>query len=848
MNDASWSPLPADVVLTDGGTVHVRAIEPTDGDRLLALHSRLSSESIYLRFFSPKPRLSPAEVERFTTVDHVEREALVALLGDQIVAVARYDRWPGRDEAEAAFVVDDAHHGRGITTILLEHLASLARYRGIRRFTAEVLPNNRAMLSVFAKVGFAIERSFAGGLIDVVLDLEGSDGMTDTIEARAQRSASRSIGRLLAARSVAVIGASNTPGTIGYSVFRNILAGRFDGPVFPVNPSVPHIGGVRTVPTVLDIADDVQLAVIAVPPEALRAVVEQCAQKRVRGVVVITEGISPDAAHSLVELARGNGMRLLGPSSMGLVRFSDASALHATFFAVVGQRGPVAISSQSGPLGLAMLQAAAQLHLGVSTFVSLGDRGDLSANDFLQFWQDDPSTALVLMYTESFGNPRRFGRVARRVSLHKPIVAVKVRTSEREAMVDALYAQAGVVRVDTVNELFDTGRVLASQPRPNGPRCAIVTNSASPAVLARAGFDLAGLVDAGVVNLTHRAGAQDFARAVAHELARPDVDSLVVVNAPPVLDEVEVMSAAIEQAAGAEPRKPVVAVTLGRRDGPLVTSGRVPNFAFPEPGVAALGRATAYESWRVRDHGHVPEVAGIDLDAVRTVVRDALGAHPGGTLLSLAAVDELLRAGGIAYAPAVGVAALDAATSAAGRLGYPVALKATGLVRPARSESSGVALDLQSQEELEGAYTRMVAALGSHAMSEAIVQGMAPGGVETRVTLEVDAVFGPVLGFGLGGAFADAIDDRNVRAVPVTDVDARELVDRSRAAAAIAEDTRAPIIDVILRLAAMADAVPELDRVDLNPVLVSADAAWVVGATAHVTPAEPAAPFPVRTA
>ena len=534
------------------------------------------------------------------------------------------------------------HQGRGITTILIEHLASLARYHGIRRFTAEVLPNNRAMLSVFAKVGFAIDRSFSEGLIDVVLDLQGSDAMADTIEARAQRAASRSIGRLLAARSVAVIGASNTPGTVGYSVFRNILAGRFDGPVFPVNPSVPHIGGVRTVPTVLDIADDVQLAIIAVPPEAVHLVVKQCAEKRVRGVVVITDGVSPDDAHALVELARGNGMRLLGPSSMGLVRFNDNSALHATFFPVVSEPGPVAISSQSGPLGLAMLQAAAQLHLGVSTFVSLGDRGDLSANDFLQFWQDDPSTDLVLMYTESFGNPRRFGRVARRVSLHKPIVAVKVRTTENEAMVDALYAQAGVVRVDTVKELFDTGRVLASQPRPNGPRCAIVTNSASPAVLAQAGFDLAGLIDAGVVNLTHRAGAQDFARAVAHELARPDVDSLVVVNAPPVLDEMEAMSVAIEEVAGIEPRKPVVAVTLGRRDGPLVASGRVPNFSFPEPGVAALGRATAYQSWRLRDHGHVLNVAGIDLDAVRTVVQEALAAHPAGTRLSLAAVAELL--------------------------------------------------------------------------------------------------------------------------------------------------------------------------------------------------------------
>ena len=832
---------PVDVVLSDGGTVHVRAIEPADDERLREFHSRLSPESIYLRFFSPKPRLTPKEVARFTNVDHDDREALVAVLGDDLIGVARYDKWPGPDEAEAAFVVDDAHQGRGVATVLLEHLAVLARGRGIRRFTAEVLPQNRPMLGVFSAVGFAIERTFEGGVVDVLLDLEEPASVTDTIEAREQRAESRSIARVLSARSIAVIGASSHPGTVGYEIFRLIVSRGFTGTVSPVNPSARQVAGVATVPTVADLEGDVQLGIIAVPAAAVRTAVEDCVAKRVRAVIVVSEGVTADERRALVDYARRHGVRLLGPASMGLVRVEGASTLHATFAAVPVKGGPVGISSQSGPLGLAMLDQADRLGLGVSTFVSLGDRGDLSGNDFLQFWYDDPVTEVVLMYTETFGNPRKFARVARRFSLRKPIVAVKT-GGDRDAT-DALYEQAGVIRVSTVNEMFDIGRVLATQPRPRGPRVAIVTNATSPAALARAGFAAAGLVEAAVVDLGHRAGAADFGGALDRVLNVADVDAVLVIDAPPLLASVDAVAAIVE-ATASRGHKPVVAVSLGRGAGPLAPGGRVPTFSFPEPAVAALGRACRYEAWRRGDHGHALSFTDLDLARVKALVAIALTARPSGTLLPVVTMGELLGAAGIPFAAARTVATRQALLEAADELGYPVALKALGLSRPARSESSGVALDLQNLAEVDAAFERMSVALGPQAVAEVCVQQMAPGGVETRVMLATHAIFGPVVRFGLGGAFADAIDDQVSRALPLTDVDARQIVVSSRAAAVI--ETPDAVTDVVARVAALAEAVPEIIRLDLNPVLVSSHGAWTVGASVHVAPADAAAPFPVR--
>ncbi len=874
----------ADVVLADGGPVHVRPIRPDDGDRLLRFHGSLSAESIYYRFFSPKPRLTDREVEKFTHVDYDDRVALVALLGDEFIAVARYDRWPGKDEAEVAFTVSDAHQGRGIGTLLLEHLAAIARSRGIHRFTAEVLPDNRPMLRVFRRAGFEeVRNTFAGGIIDVDFAIDPTPAYLETVEEREQRAESRSIARLVSPKSIAVIGASERPGTLGHELFANLLAGRFDGPVYPINPAVPHVLSVPTHPSIGDVDDDIHLAAVAVPADAVEDVLEQCAAKRVRAVIVYTTGFndpkegfdSPDGQRALVQLARRNGMRLLGPASMGLIVTSPTGTMHASFARVPVHFGRVAIASQSGPLGIAMLEAAHRVGVGISTFVSLGTRGDVTVNDVLQFWYDDPSTDVVLLYNQNFGNPRKIARIARRVSRRKPIVAVKAGQEQyrpappgdpdAEAIAlaaDALYLQAGVIRVDSVTELFDVGRVLARQPLPTGPAVAIVSNARSPAALAVAGLAAAGLhraplgeatcaalarrLPADVVvdnplDLTHRSEPGDYRFALEQVLADPGVDAALAIYAPPLVGGVDAFAEAIGEVATAG-AKPVLAVALGRGDG-LLRPGAddgVPAFAFPEQATAALGRIVRYARWRSRPEGQEGTYDDIDDEAARALVAAVLADHPEGTVLALSAACELLATHGIPFPPARIVTTGDAVVAAADEVGYPVALKAAGLPRLARSESGGVALDLQSPDEVRGAYDRMRAALGA-GMAESVVQHMVPAGVETIITVEAHPALGPVVSFGLGGAFADAISDRSARSLPLTDLDAAELVASSRAAVALDATcaNQAAVQDVLCRVAHLVDAVPEITRLRLNPVLVSPAGAWAIDAAIHVAPVPP---------
>ena len=486
-----------DVVLADGGTVHVRPIGPDDGDRLIAFHAGLSDETVFLRFFSAKPTLSLAEVERFTHVDHYSRVALVAELGDRLVGVARYDREPGTDSAEIAFVVSDGQQGRGIGTVLLEHLAAAARERGITRFVAQTLAHNGQMLGVLRAAGFTERTRVEGGVVHVELLIEPTDRARAAVEAREHRAEAASVARLLTPRSVAVIGASRNPDTVGHQVLRNLLAGGFAGPVYPVNPGAEQVASVKAYPTMLDIPGAVDLAVVAVPAVAVIEVVRQCAAKGVAGVVVLSAGFGEvgevGVQDELRYLARRNGMRLVGPNCVGVA--NTAIGLDATFSPYAAEPGRIAMQSQSGALGIAILERSARIGLGVSSFVSVGNKADVSGNDLLQYWEDDPRTDVVLLYLESFGNPRKFARIARRLSRRKPIVAVKsgrsaagvrAASSHTAAMaspdiaVDALFRQAGVIRVDTLDEMFDMAIVLGSQPLPEGHRVAIVGNSGGP--------------------------------------------------------------------------------------------------------------------------------------------------------------------------------------------------------------------------------------------------------------------------------------------------------------------------------------------------------------------------------
>jgi acyl-CoA synthetase (NDP forming)/GNAT superfamily N-acetyltransferase len=871
VDDKTWE---ADVVLSDGGTVHVRPLEPTDADAFRRFHESLSAQSIYFRFFSPKPRLTDGEVERFTTVDMIDRAALVALLGSEIVADARYDRWPGKPEAEVAFAVADAHQGRGLSTLLLEHLAAIARLNGIERFTAEVLAENRAMLSVFARAGWPVRRAFDGGVVDVAFDLVPTPAYLDTVERREQQAESRSIARLLRPKSVAIVGASEDPTSVGQMLVRSVLRSGFPGPVFAVNPAHERIGGLPCYPRLTDVPDDVALAVVAVPPDQLEPVLDDAIAKHVRGLVLVTG--APAAADSderslvrqVVARARGNGMRVIGPASMGVV----STAADLPFRAVLAPsrigRGGVSISLQSGPLGTGILELAARLGVGLASFVSLGEKADVSGNDLLQYWEDDPATRVILVYTESFGNPRKFARIARRVSQRKPIVAVRAGGAD-DPTTEALYEQAGVIRVRTVRELLDTARVLDGLPLPAGNRLMIVANAVSPAILALDAARLEGMVPArlgvdvtqelleplpegaaleeGVLQLTYRAMPSDFAHAVETVLAADSVDVVLVIFAPPLPDAATVPTDVLR---GVEDRlhKPLVAVMVGLDDGPLAPGSPVPVFSFPEPAIGALGRIARHvELRRNAPPAEIRRPDDIDPDRAHAVVAHALEAHPDGTLLPLAAAEELLSAYGIRVAAGRAVTSLDAAIAGAEVLGYPVALKTSGVARRGRSERAGVALDLHDANELRHAWDGIEAELGPGALTEGIVQRMAPPGVELRVAVRLHPALGPVVTFGLGGFYADAIGDEVPRLVPFVDGEAAATVRASRAARALLDEgARRSAEDLLERVACLADAHPEVDALVINPLLASSGGAWVTDVTAHVRPVAAHADTPVR--
>jgi acyl-CoA synthetase (NDP forming)/RimJ/RimL family protein N-acetyltransferase len=768
----------ADVVLADGGTAHLRPIRADDAGLLREFYARLSPESIYYRFFSPRPRLTDGEIEHFTTVDYDDRVALIVTIGGAMVAVVRYDRVRPRSEtAEVAFLVEDAHQGRGLASVLLEHIAAAARERGITRFVADVLPENRRMSKVFRDAGYKAEQRFEDGVLMLTLDLEPTETSREVMAAREHRAESRSIGRLLSPRSVAVIGASRQPHSVGQAVLRNLLAGGFAGPVYPIHPSAPAVLSVRAYPAISEVPGDVDLAVVAVHAEGVNEVVAQCGAKGVRGLVVVSSGFGEagtegrERQNELVRLARANGMRVVGPNCLGVA--NNATGLNATLAPTLPRRGPVGFFSQSGALGIAILRWAAERDLGLSTFVSAGNRADVSGNDLMQYWEEDPDTAVVLLYLESIGNPRKFTRLARRISRTKPIVAVKSgRTTQGVPLghaaralslpdhaVSALFAQAGVVRVDSLAQLFDVAQLLAYQPLPKGNRVAIVGNSDSIGLLVQDAAAVEGLDPLPPVDLGPEAGPAEFAAALEESFADDAVDAVVTVFAPAVRGSTssDVAEAIVRAADGAS--TPVVAAYLGERG---LLHGSVPSYPAPEDAVGALAYAVRYAGWRRRPRGRMPELTGVDRAAARALVVEPAGqaeATPEQTAALLACY--------------------------------------------------GIALD---------------------------AEGHGGQGVATRITTSEDPSFGAIVSFGLADVAAELLDDRGYRLAPLTDVEAAELVRAVRTAPLLlghrgAEpvDTAA-LEDLLLRVSRLADDLPEVARLDLEPVLAGPAGAVVRGA------------------
>ena len=886
----------SDVVLTDGGTVRIRPVRADDEPGVLALYERLSDESVYLRFFSPVPRPTAVQLERLTSIDYHDRMVLVAQLGDEIVAIARYDR-SGDREAEVAFTVDDDQQGRGLATLLLEHLAVVARGNGIHVFVADTLADNTKMLNVFAAAGWVSERHFDTGTVRVRFNIDATAKSIDAVEDREHQAEGASIARLLSPRSIAVIGASRHPGSIGYELFRNLLAYGFEGPVYPVNPSSASVAGVRAYPSLLDVPDAVDLAVVVVPAAAVPAVVRDCAEKHVRGMVIISAGFAEvgsegkSVERQVVASARRNGMRVIGPNCLGVVSTAPGVRMNATFAPNPPVAGNVAFLSQSGGLGIELMSQAASLGIGISDFVSVGNKADVSGNDLLQYWADDPHTDVILMYLESFGNPRKFAR-SRRIARTKPIVVVKSGRSAAgsraasshtaalaspDVAVDALFRQAGVIRVDTLDELLATAMLLAHQPVPAGRRVAIVSNAGGPGILAADACAGAGLEvpelsestqhalralvarDASVrnpIDLVAGATAEQFGHALRAALQDDSIDALLAIFVPPLVTRAEDVAQAIAGAAAVAGEKPVVACFLGRAGVPAELRGdgsrrTIPSFAFPEGAAHALGRVADLADWRRRPVGRVPVFDDVDVAGAHAIVAGVLATCPEGTWLDQRDAGALLACFGI---PAVGfsvVTSSESAIAAAEQLGYPVALKAAAPELVHKSDVGGVVLDLRDASAVEAAYAEMARALGD-AMGGAVVQQMVPSGVETIVGVTHDPSFGPLVLFGLGGVTAELLADRALRIVPITDEDAQELVRSLRGSPLLFGYRGRPAVDVgalenlLLRVGYLADDVSEISEMDLNPVIVGADGVVAVDVKIHVAPAPARLPADFR--
>ena len=862
-------PTSSDALLSDGSAVHIRSIGPDDAEGLIRFHSGLSAESIYLRYFSAHAQLRPDEVQRFTTVDGRDRMALVATVRDEIVGVARYDRLaPIADEAEVAFVVTDSYQGRGLGTLLLEHLAAHARAEGITRFRAETLWQNTPMQQVFRNVGFRTRTTFTDGVVEVFMEIEPTDEFMEAVDRREELAEVNSLGHLLRPRSVAVIGVGRERGGIGHELFRNILAGGFTGSVNPVHPTASEIAGRRAYPSVTDIPDPVDVAVVAVPAAAVPEVVDQCAEKGVKALVLITAGFAETGTEGLqvqaevITRARAAGMRVVGPNCMGIINAHPSVSLNATFAPLAPESGCVAFASQSGGLGIAVLQEAGRRHIGLSSFVSMGNKADVSSNDLLQYWRHDPGTDVILLYLESFGNPRRFARIARRVSSTKPIIAVKAGRSasgrraasshtaalaSSEAAVDALFGQTGVIRVDTLEEMFDTAQVLSDLPLPAGRRVAVVGNAGGPGILAADACEAHGLTvpelspatqqalraflpaAAAVgnpVDMVASASADDYGKALGLVLADDAVDAVVTIFVPPLITSADdVASAMAKAAAGAS--KPVVANFLGMNVAPdplRQARAKVPSFCFPEPAVRALARACDYAEWRRKAPGRSVAFADLDAAAARAVVDEVLAEMPEGRWLTPTEAVRLLGAYGVAGPPLALASSRDEAVAQADRIGYPVALKASGPEILHKSDRGGVHLALPDAPAVAAAFDAMTAAFGQ-GMTAAVVQAMSPPGVETIVGLVDDHSFGPLIMFGSGGTAVELFADRDFRVLPLTDVDAHELVRSVRGSRLLLGYRGSQPVDVdaleqlLLRVATLAEDLPELAEMDLNPVV-----------------------------
>jgi acetyl coenzyme A synthetase (ADP forming)-like protein len=889
----------ATIVLRDGSTLAVRPVRAEDEADLARFFIDLSMESRVFRFFGA---IANADVlaKKMVDVDYRTRYGLVAVAGAEqhLVGHAMYVE-TGPRKAELALAVADSYQGLGLGTILLGQLAEAACGAGIDVLEAMVKPENHRMLSVLRESGFPVSARSEPGEVHAEIPTALTPEGLRHFEDRERIAAVAAVSHLLAPRSVAVVGASRQRGSIGAELFHNVVATGFRGPVYPINPAATEIEGVAAFASVLDIPGDVDMAVITVPAAAVLEVARECAAKGVRALVVISAGFGeagPEGAElqrRLLEVCRQAGIRLVGPNCMGVINTAAAVNLDATFAPDKPIPGRIGFLSQSGGLGIAVMARAQALGSGISSFVSVGNKADLSGNDFIQYWEADGATDLIMLYLESFGNPRKFARIARRVSRSKPILAVKggrtpagnratsshtgALLSASDVTVDALFQQAGVIRTDTLAELFDAALLLGSQPMPAGNRVAILTNAGGPAILCADACEANGLAVPGLpaevraelaafmpaaastgnpVDMLASASAEDYSRSIATLSACPDVDALIVIFTPPLITKAPEVIRAIQDAAQKLPRKiPLLSVFMSKQSAPRVIRSEgvgVPHYPFPEEAARALSLAARYGAWRALPDEPPAVLEGIDRDKAVAVIAAALA--EGGGWMAPRALGELVACYGI---PMVETLLPDSPRDAgreAGRLGSPVALKAIvpGLLH--KSDAGAVRLDLTGERAVERAAEDMAASLeqAGHHVAGFQVQPIVARGVEMIVGVVQDQHFGPVLACGAGGTATELIKDVAVRITPITRGEAGRMVRSLRTFPLLDGYRGAPradvgaLEDVLLRVSALVEAHPEVVEMDVNPLIVHPAGAVAVDARIRLEPGPPRPPLGAR--
>jgi len=878
---AAPSRTPAYALLADGTTVLIRSAGAADFAAVKAMHEAMSPDNAFLRFFSASRLAATREASRICREPDQEHATLLALSGDEVVGCASYECVNERT-AEVAFAVADSMHHMGIATLLLEHLVSRARADGIEALTAETLAENTAMMQVFTDAGLPVRRRFDSGVIEVTVPLprDSSDAALDTylsaVDEREGSADAASLRHLFAPQSVAVIGAGQVQGTVGRAILDNIRSCGYQGQLYAVNPHARHLGGVRCVPTVEELPEAPELAVIVVPAAAVAGTAEACGTRGAKALVVITAGLDDGTCADLLAICRRHGMRLVGPDSFGIA--VPGAGLDATFAAGHPLPGTAGLVMQSGGLGLAMVDQLSRLGIGISSFASVGSKLDVSSNDLLLWWEQDGITRLAILYIESFGNPRKFARTARRIAATMPVLTVHTESPVADpqdgpshdvspASRQALFEQAGIITAPGLGELTEAAAFLATQPVPCGRTVAIVSNIGGTAALAAGACTDHGLTvyrprgstrrrlhslvtDGGTVtgpvDTTTAVSASAFRQCLELLAADEEVDAIIALVLPTATGD---LTAAVQ---GADVPVPLAAVLLNQAESVRLLDGangrRIAAFDCPEAAVRALARAAAYGEWRAEPAGEIPVFTDVMTGPARELARRFLAKAPGGGWLAPDEVAAVLTSYGIAPLPLVPVKTVDEAVAEASQANRPVVLKAgvKGLVHDAAA--GAVRLNLRTEADVRTAYEELTTQFGAD-LQRVWLQPMIDGGTEILVGVADDHMFGPLIIFGLGGVAAEVLADRAARLAPLTTTDADRLINSLRAAPLLLGHRGAPAVDadalrgLLLRVSRLAEDLPEITELSLGPVIARPDGVYIVDARIKLMPYEPRDPF-----